>query len=298
MSKFIALDVETANSDYSSICQIGLVVFEDGVATSSWSSLIDPKCHFDNINISIHGIAEADVMDKPTFLDVYELLSELFEDKIIIHHGHFDKSAFSKAYELHDLAPIKCDWLDSTIIVRRTWQEFSKSGYGLKNLTRSFGIEFKHHDALEDARVAGEIVNRALVVSNKNISQWLESSKRKLNTSAHNKKKPNPKGNADGPYYGQKLVFSGSLINIGLEKPEATIIAQKLGFDVQDRLTKKTTYLILGEQRDARYSVNNKSSKQIKAESMLENGEDMTIMSAENFIALAVRYLEDKQNAS
>lgn len=298
MSKFIALDVETANSDYASICQIGCVVFEDGVATSSWSSLIDPKCHFDNINISIHGIEEANVIGKPSFLDVYDLLSELFEGEIIVHHGHFDKSAFSKAYELHDLAPIKCDWLDSTLIVRRTWQEFRKSGYGLKNLTNYFGIEFKHHDALEDARVAGEIVNRALVVSNQNITQWLENSKRKPNTSAHNKKKLNGTGDTDGHFFGQNLVFSGSLINIGLELPKATLIARKLGFDVQDRITKKTTYLVVGEKNGAGLSRNNKNSKQIKAESMLKNGEDMTIMSAEEFIALAVNNLKEKQNAS
>ena len=36
--RFIALDVETANPDMSSICQIGIVHFEDGKPVETWSS--------------------------------------------------------------------------------------------------------------------------------------------------------------------------------------------------------------------------------------------------------------------
>ena len=37
---FVALDVETANADLSSICQIGLVKFIDGLAFDQWVSLL------------------------------------------------------------------------------------------------------------------------------------------------------------------------------------------------------------------------------------------------------------------
>ena len=40
--KFISLDVETANPDMSSICQVGIVHFEDGKPVETWSSLVDP----------------------------------------------------------------------------------------------------------------------------------------------------------------------------------------------------------------------------------------------------------------
>ena len=58
---FVALDVETANSDLASICQIGLVDFRDGHMVKSWEWLIDPEDYFDEINVSIHGIDETAV---------------------------------------------------------------------------------------------------------------------------------------------------------------------------------------------------------------------------------------------
>ena len=41
--KFVVLDVETANPDLSSICQIGIACFRDGRLESSWSLLSTPK---------------------------------------------------------------------------------------------------------------------------------------------------------------------------------------------------------------------------------------------------------------
>ena len=58
---FVAIDVETANADLASICQIGLVTFADGQIVSGWQSLIDPEDEFNEINISIHGIDESSV---------------------------------------------------------------------------------------------------------------------------------------------------------------------------------------------------------------------------------------------
>jgi DNA polymerase-3 subunit epsilon len=53
---FIALDVETANPDLSSICQIGLVEFRNGQIINSWEWLVDPQDYFDEMNVFIHGI--------------------------------------------------------------------------------------------------------------------------------------------------------------------------------------------------------------------------------------------------
>lgn len=53
--EFIAIDVETANADMASICQIGIAKYKDGELVDEWSSLIDPEDYFDFINIDIHG---------------------------------------------------------------------------------------------------------------------------------------------------------------------------------------------------------------------------------------------------
>lgn len=65
--RFVAIDVETANARMRSICQIGVVVFEDGRETASDVALIDPEEEFDAINVAIHGIDEARVAGAKRF---------------------------------------------------------------------------------------------------------------------------------------------------------------------------------------------------------------------------------------
>lgn len=64
---FIAIDVETANADMASICQIGLVSHQDGVVVEEWSTYVDPEDYFDGVNVSIHGIDESVVRGAPSF---------------------------------------------------------------------------------------------------------------------------------------------------------------------------------------------------------------------------------------
>ena len=63
----VALDVETANADCSTICQIGIARFEDGHLAEEWATLVNPEDYFDGFNVSIHGITEDMVEDSPVF---------------------------------------------------------------------------------------------------------------------------------------------------------------------------------------------------------------------------------------
>ena len=50
MNKFIVIDIETANPDLLSICQIGIVFFENGQVVTKWETLVNPQDYFDPIN--------------------------------------------------------------------------------------------------------------------------------------------------------------------------------------------------------------------------------------------------------
>ena len=62
---FVVIDVETANPDLSSICQVGVVEFRDGKLHDSWESLVNPEDYFDDMNVSIHGIEDHMVCNAP-----------------------------------------------------------------------------------------------------------------------------------------------------------------------------------------------------------------------------------------
>ena len=53
---FNAIDVETANADPSSICQIGIVRIRDGKIKEFRSSLVNPEMRFNPANVGLHGI--------------------------------------------------------------------------------------------------------------------------------------------------------------------------------------------------------------------------------------------------
>lgn len=100
---FIALDVETANADLASICQIGIVAFDEGEITDSWMSLVNPEDEFDPVNISIHGIDEDSVSTAPTFPSIHRHLSDALTGRIVASHMAFDKLALTRAHERYDL---------------------------------------------------------------------------------------------------------------------------------------------------------------------------------------------------
>ena len=171
---FIALDVETANSDVASICQIGIAIYADGRQIDEWSSLIDPECHFDYWNIRIHQITADDVAQSPCFADVFETLQQLMTNTVCVSHTHFDRSAMNRACERYELPLIETTWLDSVRVARRTWHDIPSGSYNLKSVCNLIGYEFQHHDALEDARAAGEIILAASRETGLDIPGWLQ----------------------------------------------------------------------------------------------------------------------------
>jgi DNA polymerase-3 subunit epsilon len=179
MPSFISIDVETANNDISSICQIGMVRFECGEAIESYNRLINPRSHFLGMNTSIHGIDAEMVKRAPKFFEVFDEIDAWLSSGIVTSHSFFDRSAIYRAIIENLMPQRQYQWLDATTIIRRTWQQYSKRGYGLGNLARDFEIDFKHHDACEDARVSGLLLCRAIIDSGKTLEEWHQTLKPK-----------------------------------------------------------------------------------------------------------------------
>lgn len=171
--KFYFLDVETANHDQSSICQIGVGVFEDGELINTWKSYINPESSFHWYFTEIHGITAKTVRGYPKFPNVYPIIRQMFENNIVVHHSPFDRVAFRKVFQKYGLEPFEIRWLDSVRVARHTWEEID-SGYNLANLASYLDIEFQHHDALEDSITAGKIVVEACNITGIQVHEWIQ----------------------------------------------------------------------------------------------------------------------------
>ena len=110
-NQFVAIDVETANPDLASICQIGAVTIAGGKITDRWQTLVNPEDYFDGFNVSIHGIQETDVAQAPTFPQVVSHLKDLLRGEIVASHTPFDKVAFNRVCDKYNLPQMECSWL-------------------------------------------------------------------------------------------------------------------------------------------------------------------------------------------
>ena len=172
---FVTIDVETANNECDSICQIGIACYKDNKLVDEWVSLIDPEGEFLYYNTRIHGIKQSDVINSPKFSEVANEVYKYLDNQIVVSHTNFDKGAINNVCKKYGLRAPNCQWLDSTKVVRKTWPQFSKSGYGLDNMCEFLEFEFGHHDALEDAKACGFIMLSAIQKLNKKITDWLNN---------------------------------------------------------------------------------------------------------------------------
>ncbi|HRO24253.1 MAG TPA: exonuclease domain-containing protein [Promineifilum sp.] len=278
---FVALDVETSNPDLASICQIGVVTFSNGVIVGKWQSLVNPEDYFDGMNVHIHGITEEQVADAPNFHQIHSDLKRLIGNKVTVIHTSFDKVALSRAIEKYNLPLIDCHWLDSARVARRAWEQFRSSGYGLSNVARELNINFEHHNAVEDARAAGEILLRAIDHSGKNLDEWMIRAYQPMSTLT--KSSIARGGNPDGALAGEIIVFTGAL---NIPRSQAAELAANAGCDVADSVNKKTTLLVVGDQDIRKLAGHEKSSKHRKAEDSIAKGQSIRILGESDFFRL------------
>lgn len=282
VTDFIALDVETANADFGSICSIGLVHFRAGAVFKSLTILVDPEDEFDALNIGIHGIRPEDVAGKPTMAQVFPAISASLTDVVVVHHSHFDRTALARAAGKYGAGSLPCAWLDTLRVARRAWPLLNDGGgYGLARLASEFRISFTHHDAAEDARAAGLLMLRAIADSGYGLQDWL--SRVELTISGQVPGKFASDGDPSGPLAGETVVFTGKLeIPRGIAAGAAT----KMGCNVADGVNKRTTILVVGDQDLRRTKGNEKSSKHRKAEEMIAAGIPIRIVGESDFMLM------------
>lgn len=157
--RFAALDVETANSDPASICQIGLAFVRDDGQLHVTSAMVDPEQPFSGFNIQLHGIGPDKVRGAATFPTLLQDLLSALAGLPVVQHSTFDRGAIAGACRAYGLEPPVWRWENSVSIARRAWPEFrGNGGHGLGHLKRALSLEFDHHDAGEDAKAAAMVV--------------------------------------------------------------------------------------------------------------------------------------------
>jgi DNA polymerase III epsilon subunit-like protein len=156
--RFFALDVETANHDRASICQVGVACVRPDNSIETWVTLVDPQTTR-WVFSGLHGINADMVQGAPTIGSVIDTLDTLLAGRTVYQHSGFDRSAVRAACDTLGRTEPSWDWQNSVSVARTTWPELKgNGGHGLASLKSHLGLRFEHHDAGEDARAAAELV--------------------------------------------------------------------------------------------------------------------------------------------
>lgn len=156
---FTAIDFETANSSGASACAVGLARVRGGrvVATAAW--LIKPPSGHDTfapINVGVHGIRPADVVDAPDWsMQLERLTAFAGADVLVAHNAGFDMSVLRRAC---GVTGDECPPYRYLCSVQMSQKTYTLDSYRLPLVAAEAGCSpFAHHDALADAVACAEI---------------------------------------------------------------------------------------------------------------------------------------------
>lgn len=156
---FIAFDFETANAKRDSAVSIALTVVRENKIVDEFYSLLNPNVEFNQQNIKINGIKASDVIDAPTFSELWPVIQPFFApDKLVVaHNAAFDNSVLKASLIRNNLSVPQFQSLDTVKVTRNLIPKLEN--HKLDTVARHFDIPLvHHHNALDDSLAAANIL--------------------------------------------------------------------------------------------------------------------------------------------
>ncbi|MDR2542004.1 MAG: 3'-5' exonuclease [Treponema sp.] len=183
MNDFIAIDFETAMYAPNSAISIGLVKYRDYEVVDTFYSLIrPPKLYILPRFTDIHGLTIDDVKDAHNFKYIWEnAVYDFLEDlPLVAHNASFDMGVLKAVLQWYDLPVPRLSYFCSCSLARKTWPGFRS--YSLSALAKNFNIIYKAHNALDDAKTCGKLVQMSVEIfgKKKTLKAFLKTANTKM----------------------------------------------------------------------------------------------------------------------
>lgn len=303
----LAMDFETANGKRTSVCSVGLALFDyaTGELIKKVHQLLNPQDEFCYRNIRIHSITAEDVEEAPTFAVYFtELYSMIQQASIVVaHNAPFDISVFTQCAENAELSFSPFDFCCTLALSRQVMPDLEN--HKLMTVAKALQLDdFEHHRADDDAVACGQVflflAKKLGILSTQDISDkagirigraypYGYDNCSTFGVARVRAKRIRMEGNphefvASRIFDGKNLVFTGVFNAMTRNEIERT--ATERGGSVSNSVSKKTDYLVYGVQDLNATKGNEKSSKQIKAENLIANGVQITLLAENEYLEL------------
>ncbi len=170
--RFAALDLECATSDTGNICEVGVVLIDNGEEVGRFRSLVRPvvesfgdwqRWNFD------YGLKDA--LKAPDFPTVWEEVEHMIGDAPVVAHnaGVVECKHLGHAFSFHHLDASSGPVFYCTLeLAKGHWNDMPK--HGIKHVARHFKWKLDHHNPESDARICAAIVRE--VSKEQGIKEW------------------------------------------------------------------------------------------------------------------------------
>lgn len=163
MQNFAAIDFETANSERTSVCAVGVVVVRDGEITDTFYSLIQPEPNYYSYWCQrVHGLGPEDTDDAPVFPDVWAQIEPLIEGlPLVAHNKSFDESCLKAVFRCYQMDYPDYEFYCTCQTSKRLLKQLPN--HQLQTVAAYYGYDLKrHHHALADAEACAHIAMQLL----------------------------------------------------------------------------------------------------------------------------------------
>lgn len=286
INNYIVLDLETTGLDarLDEIIEIGAIKVENGKKISSYSTLVKPPFELPEFIEKLTGITNEMLVDAPALKNVLPSFLEFVGDEYIVGHNvNFDINfIYDAVFKLYNGKAFSNNFIDTMRLSRRIFKDYES--HRLNTLCYKFGLKIKPtHRAMADCEATFECyeyIKRYVTENNIDLNIFKATNhgvKAKEITSTASEYDENH------PLFGKVCVFTGAL---SFTRREAMQMVADVGGINGDNVSKKTNYLILGNFDYIKNVQNNKSNKVKKAEELILQGQDISIISEDVFLEL------------
>lgn len=296
---FVVLDIETTgySPEWDYIIEVGAIKYEHGVEIARFSSLIQPPSsdneYINSYITELTGITNEMLASAPTIESILPKLYDFLGNSIIIGHNvNFDINFLYDTFEEFLGKPLANDFVDTMRLSRNLHPE--EKHHRLSDLCKRYTLDYSSaHRSIKDCELTFSCYSNLLSEINVtfgDFDSFLQSRTKYYNHSSQGVRakdihSENAEFDITHPLYGKVCVFTGTLEK--MLRKEAMQLVANLGGINGDSVTKKTNFLILGNN-DYRKSIKDgKSNKQKKAEKLKLDGQDIEILPESSFYDLA-----------
>ena len=298
LSDYTVVDIETTglSPEYDEIIEICAFKYRGSELVNKYSTLVKPEREVDDFIMQLTGITNNMLASAPSAVDVMQPLYDFIGSDVIVGHNiNFDIN-FLYDYCVRILSkPLSNDFVDTMRIARLLHKENKHNR--LSDLAAQYNLSYKGaHRADFDCTLTNsiyEIFKKECIDCSIELNTLAKHSQVKAaDISATLSEIP-----ADSPLLNKVVVFTGALEKM-LRKDAMKLVANMGGIN-GDNVTKKTNYLVLGNNDYCTTIKNGKSSKQRKAEEYKLKGYDIEVIPEGVFYDIVnVSYAPTYQNST